>query len=64
MSNSWYPNASTTPNTYVDYCSQADAVQSLNVVPLDMSLILCYSSMPSSDYHKMVGMDKYATIKM
>ena len=31
---------------------------------LDMSLILCYSSMPSSDYLKMVGMDKYATLKM
>ena len=31
---------------------------------LDMSLILCHSSMPSSDYLKMVGMDKYATLKM
>ena len=33
---------------------------------LDMSLILCYSnvSMPSSDYLKMVGMDKYAILKI
>ena len=33
---------------------------------LDMSLILCYSnvSTPGSDYLKMVGMDKYATLKM
>ena len=33
LSNSWYPTTSTTPNTYIDYWSQADAVQSLNVVP-------------------------------
>ena len=33
LSNSWYPTTSTTPNTYIDYCSQTDAVQSLNVVP-------------------------------
>ena len=32
LSNSWYPTTSTTPNTYIDYWSQADAVQSLNVV--------------------------------
>ena len=31
---------------------------------LDMSLILCYSNMPCSDYIKMVRMDKYATLKM
>ena len=31
---------------------------------LDMSLTLCYSSMPFSDYLKMVGMDEYATVKM
>ena len=33
LSNSWYPTTSTTPNTYIDYWSQTDAVQSLNVVP-------------------------------
>ena len=35
LSNSWYPTTSTTPNTYIDYWSQADAVQSpwLHVVP-------------------------------
>ena len=31
---------------------------------LDMSLILSCSSMPCSDYLKMVGMDKYSTLKM
>ena len=31
---------------------------------LDISRILCYSSMPSSDYLNMVGMDKYETLKM
>ena len=30
---------------------------------LDMSLILSCSSMPCSDYLKMVGMDKYSTLK-
>ena len=33
LSNSWYPTTSTTHNTYIDYWSQTDAVQSLNVVP-------------------------------
>ena len=61
LSNSWYPTTSTTPNTYIDYWIQADAIQSLNVDP---SLTLCYTSMPSSDYLKMAGMDKYATLKM
>ena len=61
LSNSWYPTTSTTPNTYIDYWSQADAVQSLNVVP---SICHWYTSMPSSDYLKMVGMNKYATLKM
>ena len=31
---------------------------------LDMSMILCYSSMPSSDYLKMVGMNKFATLNV
>ena len=33
LSNWWYPTTSTTPNTCIDYWSQTDAVQSLNVVP-------------------------------
>ena len=33
LSNSWYTTTFTTSNTYIDYWSQADAVQSLNVVP-------------------------------
>ena len=33
LSNSWCPTTSTTPNTYINYWSQADAVQSLHVVP-------------------------------
>ena len=33
LSNSWYTTTSTTSNTYIDYWSQADAVQSLNFVP-------------------------------
>ena len=63
LSISWYTVTSITSDTYIDYWSQA--IQSLNVDPsLDMSLILCYSSMPCSDYLKMMGMDKYATLKM
>ena len=63
LSISWYKVTSITSNTYIDYWSQA--VQSLNVdSSLDMSLILCYSSMLCSDYLKMVGMDRYATLKM
>ena len=33
LSNLWHPTTSTFPNTYIDYWSQADAVQSLNIVP-------------------------------
>ena len=33
LSNSWYTTTSTTSTTYIDYWSQADAVQSLYVVP-------------------------------
>ena len=51
---------------YIDYWTQADAVQSLNVVPSKrcFPLILRYSRMPCYDYLKMVGMDEYATLKM
>ena len=38
LSNLWYITTST---TYTDYWSQADDVQSLNIVPRFMSLILC-----------------------
>ena len=33
LSNSWYTTTSNASNTYIDYWSQADALQSLNAVP-------------------------------
>ena len=62
LSNSWY---TTTSNTYIDYYKSSWRCPVTQRF-LDMSLMLCYSnvSTPSSDYLKMVGMDKYAILKM
>ena len=64
LSNLWYPATSTTPNTYIWSLKSSWRCPVTQRCSLDMSLILCYSSMPSSDYLTMVGMDKYATLKM